>query len=492
KTVQVLEVVKLFLDKKGCIFVLGADTRIVQQAVTKHYQETNILADDPADYLEKIIQLRFDLPAVQDDEMGEFVCKEVAENGGMKAHSRLIALGAAANPRKVKTFLNDLNLRWAMWQNMAETKKTVDFDSFVRWEVWMRSAPDFRKRVYGFYNLATRAKIVQDAFDWAAGDDEAASSFKTDLNREMRRVLEEIAPHRDSFTAEIIDSLVHMALPPVDEELEEKAKSGKEEVLGEKARLRGKASDLQSEIHHRENEFENMLFQTIPAGTFLMGSTKENALAYDDERPQHTVNIAYDYYVARFPVTNADYGKFASEKLKGIEGKENHPVVKVSWDDAQKYIVWLNENHSENLPDGYRFSLPSEAEWEKAARGEYANEYPWGNDFDKNKCNSAESKIGTTSVVGQFSPAGDSPYGCADMVGNTWEWTRSLWKDYPYPEEMEERRKREDEKASGSRVLRGGSFSYTQRSARCAYRYLGHPVKHVLNLGFRICVSPIS
>lgn len=486
KTVQVLEAVKLFLDKKGCVFVLGADTRIVQQAVTRHYEKTNLVEDDPSDYLEKIIQLRFDLPPVQDDDMDEFVKKQVSKDGGMRAHSRLIALGAAANPRKVKTFLNDLNLRWAMWRNMAQVD-VVDFDDFVRWEVWMRAAPDFRKRLYGMYDSKTREKLVEDAFEWAAGNEESASHFKNDINTEMRRVLEEIISHKENFSDKVIDSLVHMALP----HLEEEPVSVKNVDLSTK-KMEVKKAHLRDIKIKSFLSFAEIPFVSISAGEFLMGSTKDNELADRDEHPQHTVEISYDYYLARFPVTNDDYKNFAGLEHEFERKKNNHPVVNISWNDAQKYIAWLNEKNQDDLPDGFIYRLPSEAEWEKAARGVYGNEWPWGNEFDKAKCNSSEGGIGGTSPVGQFSTVGDSPYGCADMVGNVWEWTRSLSGDYPYPQENEERMRREDEKASGSRVLRGGSFYDLQYIVRCAYRDYDNPGYSLYDIGFRLCVSPIS
>jgi formylglycine-generating enzyme required for sulfatase activity len=150
------------------------------------------------------------------------------------------------------------------------------------------------------------------------------------------------------------------------------------------------------------------------------------------------------------------------------------------------YCQWLNNLLKGELPAGLVLRLPTEAEWEKAARGANGNEWPWGHEFDKNKCNSSEGGKGGTTPVGAYSPQGDSPFGCADMVGNVWEWTHSLFKPYPY--KMEDGR--EDEKVSGNRVVRGGAFYYNARFARCAYRL------DLLNLalrrfGFRVVASPI-
>jgi formylglycine-generating enzyme required for sulfatase activity len=224
-----------------------------------------------------------------------------------------------------------------------------------------------------------------------------------------------------------------------------------------------------------------MEFMRVPAGKFLMG----------DKSEQHTIEIPYDYWMARYPVTNEQYNAYI--KAEGInhpvsdwEKKKDHPVVYVNWNAVMEYCQWLNNLLKAELPSGLVLRLPTEAEWEKAARGTDEREYPWGNTFDKNKCNSDEGKKGRTTSVGLYSPQGDSPYGCADMAGNVWEWTHSEYKAYPY----NAKDGRENEK-SGIRVLRGGSFYNYHWDCRCAYRDRSFPFDLYSGYGFRVVVSPI-
>jgi formylglycine-generating enzyme required for sulfatase activity len=227
----------------------------------------------------------------------------------------------------------------------------------------------------------------------------------------------------------------------------------------------------------------------VPAGIFLMGSKKENKHASSDERPQHTVDLPYDYFMARFPITNELYNTYCKSNgikhpVNGWEKKKDHPVVNVKWTDAMKYCQWLNNLLKDELPSDLMLRLPTEAEWEKSARATDGREFPWGNEFDKNKCNSYEAGKGDTTSVGLYSPQGDSPYGCADMAGNVWEWTHSLAKAYPYwPNDG-----REDEWAYGPRVARGGSFLSTWRAKRCAWRFVQHR-DYLDNPSFRVVIS---
>lgn len=232
----------------------------------------------------------------------------------------------------------------------------------------------------------------------------------------------------------------------------------------------------------------DMEFMRVPAGKFIMGSEK-----YNDEKPQHTVDIPYDYWIGRFPVTNEQYNAYAkangiNQSVSDWEKKKDHPVVNISWNTAMKYCQWLNNLLKIELPSGLTLRLPTEAEWEKAARGTDGREYPWGNTIDKSKCNAWESDKYETVSVGLYSPQGDSPYSCADMSGIVWEWTHSEYKAYPY----NIKDGREDEKKKGFRVIRGDALQRAGVDLRCACRnYLSPNYAWGLQ-GFRVVVTPIS
>ena len=231
--------------------------------------------------------------------------------------------------------------------------------------------------------------------------------------------------------------------------------------------------------------FGDIEFVNVPAGTFVMGSNDE-----ENERPRHIVDIPYDYYVGRFPITNAQYAAYVQARgmmhpVSDWESKLDHPVVNVAWQDAMDYCRRLNDLRKKELPPGLVLRLPSEAEWEKAARGPDGLTYPWGNDFDEKKGNVDHDGKYDTTPVGAYSPQGDSPFGAADMAGNVWEWTHSLFESYPYRADDG----REDENASGAHVQRGGSFIGTSQLARTASRYRG--TSSFLDfVGFRVVVAP--
>ncbi len=232
----------------------------------------------------------------------------------------------------------------------------------------------------------------------------------------------------------------------------------------------------------------------IPAGEFWMGSER-----YGNGRPQHRLKLNV-FRISRTPVTNAQYQFFVAdtgheapehwEDNRQPKWMENHPVVYVSWHDAMAYCQWLSEKIERKV------TLPSEAEWEKAARG-YQDQrvYPWGDTFDATKCNCERLKLEQTTPVGIF-VEGASPYGCLDMSGNVWEWTRSLWgedwekPDFLYPYRLDDGREDMNAGDDVSRVLRGGSFCFPVGCLRCSFRWDCPNNDRYAFIGFRLVVAP--
>jgi len=294
---------------------------------------------------------------------------------------------------------------------------------------------------------------------------------------------------------------------------------------------------------------DQMQFCLVPAGPFWMG--EENEL----HRNEH---LNYDFWMARYPVTNAQFAAFVQAGGYKIErywpeaqaanvwqesqvkaynddkprsqphdfgapfNLPNHPVVGITWYEMLAFTRWLTEmGHAKKwLGEKMKIELPSEAEWEKAARGgeeilpsahiisldtlKAENDliespiknttpqrrYPWGDEADPNRANYDETKIGATNAVGCFSN-GISPYGCEEMSGNAWEWTRSLWGN-KYPYDPNDGREKLDASDNVGCVIRGGAFNYDSSGVRCGSRFRYSPYFGSRSYGFRVVVAPIK
>ncbi|MCS7011366.1 MAG: bifunctional serine/threonine-protein kinase/formylglycine-generating enzyme family protein [Anaerolineales bacterium] len=236
----------------------------------------------------------------------------------------------------------------------------------------------------------------------------------------------------------------------------------------------------------------SILFVCVPAGPFPMGSPQGDG--HPDEHPQHEVYLD-EYWIGKTPVTNRQYEVFVratgwqspSHWKNGCvpSGKEDHPVVNVSWDDAVAFCEWLSR------VSGKKIRLPTEAEWEKAARGTDGRMYPWGYKRpSKNMCNFAPGALSFgegTTPVGRYSPQGDSPYGCVDMAGNVWEWTAD-WYAADYYRFSPTRNPSGPVNGRG-RVLRGGAWVSDENAIRSAYRYWSLPNGRNDRIGFRCAFS---
>jgi formylglycine-generating enzyme required for sulfatase activity len=244
-------------------------------------------------------------------------------------------------------------------------------------------------------------------------------------------------------------------------------------------------------IQIRHFEPETLL---IPGSSFIMGSPPSEQVAVE-ETPEHTVTLP-TYRLGKYPVTNRDYAEFIRRARGQTEpqgsgwflreppgDKLDHPVVGVSWHDAQAYCRWLSAQTGRN------YRLPTEAEWEKAARGPEGLRYPWGNTWEAGRCNTGNQE--TTPVTAY--PAGSSLYGCWDMAGNVQEWTSTRWgsrrkpSDFPYPYCADDGR--EDLEANEYRVYRGGSLQDNPSELRCSARACAVPQSMTRARGFRVAMD---
>jgi formylglycine-generating enzyme required for sulfatase activity len=296
---------------------------------------------------------------------------------------------------------------------------------------------------------------------------------------------------------------------------------------------------------------DEMAFCWVPAGPFRMGSDpRRDRMAEKNETPQSQVDLP-GYYVGRYPVTNAQFAEFVAAGGYGMErlwrearqaqvwsrgrvkawnydeprdapygygapfNLPNHPVVGVTWYEALAFTRWLTGRWRDQgcLPEGWEATMPTEAQWEKAARGGLEiparpavfrasaglrpdpgveripnpspeRVYPWDGECTPEHANYADANIGATTAVGVF-PAGASPYGALDMSGNVWEWCLTKSRDgYSTPAD-------DGLEGNDARVLRGGAFCHYARNVRCAFRYGDSPYYRVRSDGFRVVASPI-
>jgi formylglycine-generating enzyme required for sulfatase activity len=204
----------------------------------------------------------------------------------------------------------------------------------------------------------------------------------------------------------------------------------------------------------------------VPAGEFIMGFDR----GAPDEQPQRKVEIEA-FYIDKYEVTNQEFKRvFPDHKYE--RGKENHPVTGVTWEQADSYARTVGKR------------LPTEEEWEKAARGTDGREYPWGNRFEPSLCNSSEKPNIGVEAVGEYR-GGASPYGCMDMAGNAFEWTASWYNAYPGNTAIEK------DYGQMFRVLRGGSYRSNKYDIRCASRHYDRMTSSGVDYGFR-CAQTIA
>ena len=446
RIIRVLETIKLFMDKKGCVFVIGADNEIIETALTDNFGK-----EGARRFMDKIVQVTFRLPQIPDDGFSKFIetiAPKVMEN--FKPHLPVILPAIRHNPRQLKRFLNNVNLLESLLQN---THVKVEFNHLLFWNVLELVYPQLARE------LSENPAVIDL------------------LARHGRSILEK---HPEGERWNLTPELLTEAPKSLHTYLQDKRlvdivaqfKISREELicLCTLSRMVVAEEDLSAKASIREKSLGEDEMADIPAGEFLYGDKKE----------KRSIEVAFKIDI--YPVTNQRFAKFIEAKgyetdkywsEQGLKWRDeekvtqpsyrqddkwnapDHPVVGVSWYEAEAFANWAGK------------SLPTEIQWERAARGTDGREYPWEGEFDKEKCNTEESGIGKTSRVTRY-PNGISPSGCYDMAGNVWEWTNSKHED-------------------GGYVLRGGSWYLNRFRARCADRNWGNPFGRTTDLGFR-CV----
>lgn len=509
KAIQVLEAIKLFLDVQDCVFLLGIDQDVIARGIEMKYKDVRDKRDadgqphftiEGIKYLEKIIQLPFQIPPVIQDDMGKFV-EGLSDEWPHEDCHKVFAVGLGDNPRSIKrtvnTFLMLLKLAEKREKKLKGQVKPIRLAKVVAIQA---VHPDL-------YNL-----LLKEEPRYLRELDEY---YQNDLNYEEEPDGQGgTVTKRPDPPPTVVPFLSKRGIEAVRRILMMKHKPGTQD-----ANFAGLPTDelklyftLTRSAESPQamppvSEAARLVFEPqmvrIPAGKFLMGTTREQAAQAvknglreeiaEREQPQHTVELS-EYFIGKYPITNREYQAFVLEAKhkppRGWDGdqfppeKGSQPVVYVSWDDAVAYCKWLSEKTNKN------YHLPTEAEWEKAARGEDGRVYPWGDDFDTRRANTRELYIGGTSHVGNFSPQGDSPYGCTDMAGNVWEWCNDWFSENEY----EQRQGTVVNDPQGPKEgqyhsLRSGSWNYYGLNARVSFRISNHPNNLYNDFCFRMACS---
>jgi formylglycine-generating enzyme required for sulfatase activity len=242
----------------------------------------------------------------------------------------------------------------------------------------------------------------------------------------------------------------------------------------------------------------------VSAGKLIMGSEEGEQRALAKETPQNALELPA-YWISTYPITNAQFDAFVQDrgytdkwracwtragwkwksdrvapgKQGGVFDLPNHPVVMVTWYETHAFCLWLGAQL------GTTVSLPTEVQWERAARGTDGRRYPWGGELTPDHANYDQTGIDTTTAVGIFPKGANPETGVLDMSGNVWEWCRTKWRDsYKVkPDEWLE--------GTDARVLRGGAFFDSTRRVRCAFRFRDSPRYRIRHYGFRVVASPV-
>lgn len=496
---EVLEAINLFLDQPGVCFYLGLDWVQLRRLLGRGAPGTaEGLIEDPELFLEKIVQVAVELPGIEKAGAQEYIGHVITGSSLQSLlQDEVIAVSEALtsrNPRHAKRFLNDLSIRLGVLRHtgkLGDGEDRVSAEAILSWhilvefldreEAWRRHTLDRANLDAFLRRYEALKKAMGTGTDKTGPEGEPEPATPTGERAGEAAAMKAGTP--EDVASRAIQELIR--IKPLRRHVDRilALSRGQRDLLvslGSPPREEAQAGPAGG--HEIRPEPGPGGWVLIPGGTFRMGSEE----AAGDERPVHTVTLSA-YRISRTPVTNAEYAAYieatgASTPRNWVGGKvprggEDHPVVSVSWSEASAYCDWLGEEIGDQV------DLPTEAQWEFAARGEEGRTYPWGEEEPTEDRANFGDNVGGTSPVGGY-PGGATPEGVHDLAGNVWEWCRDWYGPYGPDAVTDPEGPGEGE----SRVLRGGAFLNEPRHLRAAFRSEHSPRSWARGIGFR-CVA---
>lgn len=501
---QVLETIKRFLSVPGCAFYLAADHDRIEAIVSQRYGEQPIGTGES--YLEKLVQLPFSLPPLEEAQMDSFVAQTAPD---IPADARSIfAVGLPQNPRMIKRILNIFRLLHELAQRRIAQGKMVSIDPALLAKIVVIQGR-YRDLYRGLLEYPTLLPELELRARGLAPEKErlaipgleasAALVEKHIAARPLMRILRIGAPFA-SLTPLEMGGYLHLTLTTGQDQMvkiDPNQRLWDEMLCHDLSRIQAAAQavrqrDLQNQyvvalaqLLHRERVTPTAQRLSAAWALGYLGDPRDFSAAIAipaGEFPYGEERLPYyllPYRIGKYPVTNAQYAQFLQahpeipvpfidenwarlynwdpDRRAYPEGKGNFPVVLVTCDEAAAYCAWAGGR------------LPTQEEWERAARGVDGRSYPWGDEFAATRANTRESGIGSTTPVGVF-PEGESPTGVLDMAGNTWEWTSS---DFNLQ----------------TKVIRGGAWNFPADSAKVFVSERSRPDHRSHAIGFRVAFA---
>jgi len=476
KTIEILEAIKLFLDVPGCVFFIGVDREIISKGIQLKYKDAKD-AFDGIRYLEKIIQLAFELPPLEAQNLHKYIHALIPNLPDPRCET-IFSIGLSnPNPRQVKRIINSYVFLSRLASERSGSIGNLSEIRLAKIIVIQHTYPE----LYSLLRLQpSLLGDLEDFFFLKNKEPDAAT-------KKMPKILNAYSE---------IHGLEKLLLLFSDDKAASFRGQGALSIRPYFTLVKSVYTDISS-----QNPFGTLEPITIlvPVGRCKIGlDTKDIEFlitntdwakswlgkgGFKNETPSKILDIP-GFYIGRYPISNLEYQIFVTATgypvpvhwsgREAPEGLLQHPVVNVNYGDAKAYCEWLSSQTNKT------YRLPTEEEWEKAARGETGLIYPWGNEYKDSHANIYLDGPGGTTPVGHYSPQGDSTYGCADMVGNVWEWCVDNYIENRF-EKLNE--------PSTLRTVRGGAWNSQLESVRCTLRRGSYPLSRDNNLGFRVVLE---